>query len=103
MAIRSYSLVDQRRKRRFAVEHVYTENEDDPQSDRRQMHHPQTPFFLRKSRLDARLVMQRWKDAEDEKPMFTKQLVLAFGEFSRLQKWRCRAPSKGEGKRRRKA
>jgi hypothetical protein len=64
---------------------MYTENEDDPQPDRRQMHHPQNPFFLMKSRLEARLVMQFWKDAEDEKPMFTKQLVLAFGDFSRLQ------------------
>jgi hypothetical protein len=43
--------------------------------------------------------------AEDEKPMrlFGKQLVLAFGDFSMLHKWRGRARAKGKGKLRQNA
>ena len=43
--------------------------------------------------------------AEDEKPMrlFGKQLVLAFGDFSMLHRWRGRARAKGKGKLRQNA
>jgi hypothetical protein len=43
--------------------------------------------------------------AEDEKPMrlFGKQLVLAFGDFSMLHKWRGRARAKGKDNLRQKA
>jgi len=93
------------RKRRFAVEHAYPAKEDDFRPDRRQVHHPQDPFFLVKLRLDERLLMQRWEDAEDEKLMrlFEKQLVLTFGDFCQLYNWRGRTLTKGKGKRRQKA
>ena len=49
--------------------------------------------------------MQRREDAEDDKLMrlCRKQLRLAFGDFSQLNKWRGRAPAKGRDNRGRKA
>ena len=47
------------RRRRFAVEHVYTGNEDEARPAKRQMHHSQDRCFLMKLRLDERFLMQR--------------------------------------------
>ena len=85
------------RKRRFAVEHVYTGNEDEARPAKRQMHH---------SLLNEAETGRAFPDAaEDEKPMrlFGKQLVLAFGDFSMLHRWRGRARAKGKGKLRQNA
>jgi len=66
---------------------------------------PQDRHFLDQQLLDQHLLTQWLDDEEDERLVaaFSKDIILAFGDFSEQSSWKGRAPRKGKGKRMQKA
>ena len=66
---------------------------------------PQGRRFLDELRLDQHLLTQRLVDEENERLVaaLSKDIIIAFGDFSEQSSWKGRAPRKGKGNRLQKA
>ena len=66
---------------------------------------PQGRRFLDELRPDQHLLTQRLVDEENEPLVaaFSKDIIIAFGDFSEQSSWKGRAPRKGKGNRLQKA